>query len=83
MTVEITRVSPGAAAPEAVGTVVVCSSGPGVGDVRFIGRDGPLIVYSSRLERGDDLEQAVNWALEWAARRKIARIYVAAPGELT
>jgi hypothetical protein len=78
MSVEITRVDPGCAAPEAVGTVIVRGEGAGAGDVRFVGRAGPLIVYSSHLDRGDDLEQAVSWAVEWAERRKIGRIYVEA-----
>jgi hypothetical protein len=56
--------------------VIVREVTPGHTDVRFIAKQGPLLVYSSDLGRSDDFEQAVGWAVNWASQRKIDRVYV-------
>ena len=76
MAIEITRFDPDQAPLDAPGAVIVRELTPGHTNVRFIAKQGPLLVYSSDLERGDDLEQAVGWAVNWATLRKIDRIYV-------
>jgi len=79
MSVEITRVGVDARPPSTVGAVIVRQPSPGQSEVRFIMRDGPVRIYSSSLGRGDDFERATEWALEWAARRRVDRIYVLEP----
>jgi hypothetical protein len=81
MAVEIERLSPQCSAPSAPGTVIVLEAGPGHAEVRFMQKDGPVggaVIYTSSLGRGDDFEQAVEWALKWSANRGISKIYVEA-----
>jgi len=79
MSVEITRVGADGPPPSTVGAVIVRQPSPGQSEVRFIMRDGPVRIYSSSLGRGDDFQRATEWAVEWAARRRVDRIYVLEP----
>ncbi|MBV9996526.1 MAG: hypothetical protein JO127_15080 [Caulobacteraceae bacterium] len=64
--------------PSSAGAVIVRQLPGGLGQVCFMNRQGPVVVYSSQIGRGDDFQQAVRWALDWAAHRRIERIYVEA-----
>jgi actin-like ATPase involved in cell morphogenesis len=62
--------------PPVPGTVVVRDVGQGCVEVRFASRQGTMVVYSSSLGSGDDFQQAIDWAVSWAGRRGIGKIYV-------
>ena len=55
--------------------VVVRDLGEGRAEVCFITGRQTLIVYSS-VGAGDDLRQAISWAMDWASRRRICKVYL-------
>ena len=79
MPVEIERLSLDDDVPPKAGTVIVREVGPGHSEVLFVMKGGPwrgTVVYSSYLGRGDDFEQAIEWAVNWSAGRGIWKVYI-------
>jgi len=75
MSVEVKRVSTGEG-PSTLGTLTVVRVSPQRVEVRFTMQNGATRVYSSDLGGADDLEVAVQWAVRWAAGRRIPCVYV-------
>lgn len=78
MSVEVTYLGPDRTPPTTNGTLLVRFLGPGRSEVLYVGKQHTLGVYSSQAGSADDLALAIKWAVDWAASRKIARVYVSA-----